>query len=68
MTAEIDKTVEALNQLFVARRSDLKLKSDEQLRDLLHYCEDRKRDERWTVRTACEINSAAATILLEERA
>ena len=67
MNTEINDTAEALHQTFVAKCATLKSKSDEELRDLLHHCMERNTEDRWTVRTACELNEAAALSLLDER-
>ena len=67
MLREIDLIQSTLYQLTRERMGELKTKSSEQLRDLIHSCDEGKTHVDWTRRVACEINRAAAELALAER-
>lgn len=67
MRAEIRIVQADLMVLYQRQRTALLNAGNGELQDIVHDCEELIYHRDFTVRTAAEINRAAATIILEER-
>lgn len=67
MNAEIARTQRLFLGLYQDQRAYLVAKPDALLTDLLHESQECRRDQKFSVRAAAEINCAACSSILDER-
>ena len=67
MVNQINKTAAELVSIVERRKTEFSSKSSSELRDLVHAAEEMWARDEWSVRTAAEIEKAAALLVLAQR-